>query len=432
MIIDWFSPLPPARSGISHYALSVISVLGQQASVRVWSDGPGVKGPFPGVANVIKYQCPNPRWSTLNEGDIAVYHIGNNAHFHAGIWDASLLHPGIVVMHDTCLQDFFYRLHLDRGDIPGWLAQNERHHGRSGRQMAERFLSGGESLTSLAKSYPLYGPALRNPLGIVVHTIPAFEEFRNLPYPLAYLPLPYPARGTELVHRERTPGQPCRLITFGHMGPNRGLETLVNALAGFPKRQVVVDIYGTITNDDEIRRLIAERDLENTICLHGYVPDQELEVALNSSDLAINLRYPTMGEASISQLRVWDHALPSLVTKTGWYESLPADTVAHVRPEHAVEDVRDHIRNYLSDPAPYISKGRNGRRWLEAQHSPERYAADLLSFASAVTGFRPALAAYALADRANQEIRRTFGSSFECAELGNSVCSQIAAIAGRS
>ena len=54
--------------------------------------------------------------------------------------------------------------------------------------------------------------------------------------------------------------------------------------------------------------------LRERVTFHGYVSEAELEAALDDADLAVNLRYPTMGEASGSQLRIWDHALPSLVT----------------------------------------------------------------------------------------------------------------------
>ena len=64
-----------------------------------------------------------------------------------------------------------------------------------------------------------------------------------------------------------------------------------------------------------------------------------------------------MGEASVSQLQIWDHALPSLVTKVGWYACLPAETVAFVRPDHEIIDIHAHLRAFLSEPWRYAQMG---------------------------------------------------------------------------
>lgn len=53
---------------------------------------------------------------------------------------------------------------------------------------------------------------------------------------------------------------------------------------------------------------------------------------LAHSDMALNIRYPSMEEASFSQLRIWEHALPAIVTRVGWYATLPEDVVFFVRP----------------------------------------------------------------------------------------------------
>ena len=57
----------------------------------------------------------------------------------------------------------------------------------------------------------------------------------------------------------------------------------------------------------------------NISCLHKTSHICILCYCLNL-ELLINLRYPTMGEASLSQLRIWRHALPSMVTQVGWHE----------------------------------------------------------------------------------------------------------------
>jgi hypothetical protein len=56
-----------------------------------------------------------------------------------------------------------------------------------------------------------------------------------------------------------------------------------------------------------------------------------------------------MGEASGSQLRIWDHALPSIVSKNDWYATLPSETVAFVSPDHEIEGVKYHLKYFLKN-----------------------------------------------------------------------------------
>jgi len=144
--------------------------------------------------------------------------------------------------------------------------------------------------------------------------------------------------------------------------------------------------------------------LTSIVTLHGFVPEAELGEALAAADLAINLRYPTMGEASATQLRIWSHALPSLVTQVGWYASLPDTVVAHVRPEHEVEDIQTHLRAYLANPIGFTGMGAKGRALLEEQHAPEIYVRSIFNVAADAERFRPRAVAYNLAERAGAEM----------------------------
>jgi hypothetical protein len=120
---------------------------------------------------------------------------------------------------------------------------------------------------------------------------------------------------------------------------------------------------------------------------------------LRQTDLVVNLRDPSMGEASGSQLHLWQYALPSLVTQRAWYATLPQDTVAFVRPEHEIEDIQRHLSGFLENPEPYRDLGRNGRRHVAEHHSIENYARGLLEVAARISEFQAKWIARDLASR---------------------------------
>ncbi len=112
--------------------------------------------------------------------------------------------------------------------------------------------------------------------------------------------------------------------------------------------------------------LIGELGLGRLVSVHGFVAEAaELDAALQRSHLALNLRDPTMGEASASQLRIWQHGLPSLVTDIGWYATLPASTVAKVRRESELADIQMHLAEFLRAPERYREMGQAGRAYVQ-------------------------------------------------------------------
>jgi hypothetical protein len=145
--------------------------------------------------------------------------------------------------------------------------------------------------------------------------------------------------------------------------------------------------------------------LNSIVNLYGFLADDQVEQKLGTAHLAINLRYPSMGEASLSQLQFWDYGLPTLVTRTGWYTSLPEEAVAFVRPEHEVADIQAHLRAFLADPGAFRVMGERGRRSL-IKNAPGRYVDALAQFASEALRTSPRVSALALARGVGQDLTK--------------------------
>jgi glycosyltransferase involved in cell wall biosynthesis len=195
------------------------------------------------------------------------------------------------------------------------------------------------------------------------------------------------------------PPQPYRLIIFGHIGRNRRLDAVLEALAQLPANLFRLDIYGEIDDAKTLRQRIQTLDLKQAVTVHGYTPLAELDQALSTAHLAINLRYPTMGEASASQLRIWEHSLPSLVTRVGWYASLSTEAVAHVDPDNEVDDIRSHLEAFLRQPERFALMGQHGRRLVKTEHHPKTYVDTIISLFSQAREFKLRHAAFMLAQR---------------------------------
>lgn len=414
MKLNWFSPLPPAHTEIAQVTSRILPALRARADITLWTDQSRWDPALEEHARVRHYQPARMPWAEINRADLTFYNIGNNPLFHSAIWQVSRRHAGVVILHDLRLHHFFdgvYRRQLQ--DLDGYLTQMRIHYGEKGLRDATDFITNEEAyIDYMAERYPLTHLALENALAALVHTSDAFDHLKKFNrWLVAYAPLPFgapPRAGrtptrTTAANGSRAPHY--RLILFGHIGRNRRLDALFEALARLPEKDLFrLDIYGEIWDPNYIHDQVRSRGLTSIVTLHGFVPEAELGEALAAADLAINLRYPTMGEASATQLRIWSHALPSLVTQVGWYASLPDTVVAHVRPEHEVEDIQTHLRAYLANPIGFTGMGAKGRALLEEQHAPEIYVRSIFNVAADAERFRPRAVAYNLAERAGAEM----------------------------
>lgn len=411
MKLNWFSPLPPARSAIATYAAAVLPELGRHAEVTVWSETPSVSSPAAlEQPDVRTYRVQAPPWEEINRADVSIYHIGNHALFHAGIWDLSRRHPGIVVLHDARLQELVAACAGLANDGETYLAIMRRYHGARGEAAAADVWSGAVPAAELVVPFPLTGPFVDRALGTVVHSANALGLVEaHTSGPILCTVLPYEPTRASSAEREWRP--PFRLIMFGFLGGDRGLESVLAALGALPERNAFhLDIYGELPESERWLARVHTAGLAGHVTLHGFVPTATLETALAHAHLALNLRSPSRGEASFSLLHAWDYALPVVVNSIGAFTEIPATCVAFAQPDTARDDVTRHLRALLADPDAYRRMGTAAREHLLRHHSPALYAERLARFAARAVANRNLSNALLMADRAAAALRAVAGA----------------------
>ena len=105
--LSMFTPMPPARTGVAHYASMLIPALQKHAEVEVITDD---RQPATGHR---------------------IYQLGNNPH-HEWIYKQAIQHPGVIVLHDIVLHHLIVEMTLARGDAAGYIAALEANHGAVG------------------------------------------------------------------------------------------------------------------------------------------------------------------------------------------------------------------------------------------------------------------------------------------------------------
>jgi len=400
MRINWFSPLPPSHTEIAHSTMRLLPALCAAAEVNLWTDQEHWPSELEALATVRRFDAASIDWAAVNNVDATFYNIGNNSQFHREIWRVCRRHPGFAIMHDVFMHDSVSHDCRVRNDRAAYLDLMQSVYGTLGRRDAEWHWDGVLGLDQMSRVYSCSPYILQSSLGAIVHSRMAQHALkREMKMPVVLAPLPFPIRSAPAPH---SGGPPWQLVVFGYFGANRCLHQVLTALAYLDNRRLFrLHIYGQLNeNAEPVARLVQTLQLEGSVVVHGFVPETKLEAALSAAHLAINLRYPTKGEASASQLRIWNHGLPSLVTKIGWYAEVPPDTVAFVRPDFMVEDICAYLKAYASAPEHFAEMGMNGYRYLAARHSPEQYAAKIVEVAGSAAALQRNLSARELTARA--------------------------------
>jgi hypothetical protein len=432
MILNFFTPLPPLPTDIANMSASVLRALGDLAVVRAWTSQAEWSEDLGGNYEIRRFDPHNPPIRAIHQADANFYNIGNDARYHKDIFDISRIVPGIQILHDTDLMEFFIT-YTQGSDAERRYWLSEMNAAGLARQ-AQAFLEGKLPFREFAQRDSLAGAALRPAIGAIVHRKSALAPLeRAYRLPLFFLPLclSHPLRP---LTRETLPADPDRLIRiifFGFIGGNRCVPEILTALADIPmKERYVLEIYGRLAEPERVQTLIETLDLKAQVTTHGFVSDKQLDAALAKAELAINLRNPTMGEASGSQLRIWENALPALVSDVGWYAELPAGTVFHIPPGEEIVGIRRHLAALRQDTEPYRQAGLAGRRVLEAAHLPGDYARGLIAIAQQMPAMFDRDNGLRLARRSGALLREMTGSA-PPEELALPVAQQIHALTAR-
>ena len=198
MTVGFFSPLPPARSGVADYSAALLRTLPE---ARVNADG-----------------------------DVNLYHLGNNQ-LHAPIYAKALARPGVIVLHDAVLHHFA----LGYFSYEQYVAEFIYNYGEWNRGLAEslwknRARSAGDSQYF---RYAMLRRVVEASRAVIVHNPAAAAivrahcpEARVVEIPMLYSPVPMPHAAD--VERLRADLGGTRIFgVFGHLRESKRIMTLL-------------------------------------------------------------------------------------------------------------------------------------------------------------------------------------------------------------
>jgi len=414
--IAYFSPLPPARTGIATYSAELISALEGVSDVRIftstdteWRSSLGKK-PINFASNPLSLK-------TLGNCDGILYHVGNNPWFHSEILQALRIWRGHVVLHDLVL--YFLFAGFGFGSVAKAILENFGHRKAEEVWGIQAASPDGNILRYRhPERYPFLKLIVDNAKGLIVHNetsarhLEAFApEARVDVVPLLH----YATRnsgvepGLNVRGRLGIAAGTVIIGVFGFIGPTKRIDKLLLAvrkiLKDSPKLPIKLLIVG---EGDEITRQVSEGALQDHVIQVGFVPDFEFKEYLNASDIIVNLRYPSMGESSASLIQAMAAAKPTIVTNDASFAEFPDDVVVKCGfGETEVSEIADALQQLVVQPERRLSLGLRAKTHIESFHAPSVVARQFLEILQTPRNESPRNSARSANGSSNRTLEKT-------------------------
>lgn len=359
MRIAFFSPLPPAKSGIADYSAALLEPLARLARVDTFTT--------------------KPARFDASAYDAAVYQLGNNPH-HAFVYEAAMEHPGVAVLHEANLHHLIADLTIRRGDWDGYLREVERNGGASALDYAQRFVRTRERGPDY--DLPMLGSVLERSVAAIVHSGAVEEQLRahGFTRPIARIPHGAWITGADRMKYRARLGLDGRAPLFGIFGFLKPYKRVAESLRAF-RRLVRVHPNARMI-------LVGERhpdlplDLPPEARHIDFVPIEDFNGYLAACDAVLNLRYPTVGESSGTLLRAFGLGKAVVVSDAGSFREYPDEICLKVPVDASEEQYLFEYMNLLaSRPEVGQALGAKAREWAARECTwpsvAERYASFL-------------------------------------------------------
>jgi glycosyltransferase involved in cell wall biosynthesis/SAM-dependent methyltransferase len=369
MRVAFFSPLPPARSGIADYSEALVESLRPLVELEVFSSAQQVFDPA--------------------QFDIAVYQVGNNAH-HDFVYETALRHPGVVVMHESNLHHLITDLTIRRGNWDAYVAECHYQGGEAARAFAERVrkLEVGPDYEGVTMTKRL----LESARGVVVHSRFMRDETLTAGFAGPVAVIPHGAwipKADRLAYRLRL-GLDSATSLIGIFGFLKPYKRIAESLRAFrrlvrvaPNAKMI--LVGEAHPELPVKDMIRSMGLDANVRVLGFTPIEEFVGYLAACDIVLNLRYPTVGESSGTLLRSLGLGKAVMVSEIGSFQEFPDDVCLKVPVGAGEEDMLFEYLNLLvSRPEAAQVLGAQAKNYVATECNWDVVARQYADFLGAI------------------------------------------------
>jgi glycosyltransferase involved in cell wall biosynthesis len=344
--VGFYSPLPPARTGVADYSAALLEELRRFGPVEIAPSG-----------------C-----------DRALYHLGNNQ-LHAAIYRRAIAIPGVIVLHDAVLQHFFLG-NLNETEYADEFVYN---YGEWNRPLAGDLwrLRANSAADERYFRYPMLRRAVERARAVVVHNPAAARIAREhapaacvVEIPHLFAPPPLPGEADVMRYRQQIGLDPGAFVfgVFGYLRESKRIASVLEAFAAVhaENRNTALLIAGDFVSPTYASAV----DLSAPGVVRApHLSEAEFWLAAAAIDACINLRYPPAGETSGIAIRMMGIGKPVLMTDGEECSRIPEDACIRIASGVSErESLRRHMILLTSISGVASAIGRRGAGHIAENH----------------------------------------------------------------
>ena len=378
------TPWPDQQTGIANYVYNLVPYLSRYFYIDIFID------------NTIENECqfrPNSYGniygikeldSRHDDYEQILYQIGNNSSFHTGVYNYLKKYPGIVEIHDFILQPFFYHSYFLKKQYHIFREAMEQGYGEEGLDYFRNLKDGNtqnknfrfpmsHSVSRVAKKTILHNHWSSEQMGdredVFLVPLPCYDRFDVDPAAVESIK-------ENFLKKFNIQGGEAVIGCFGFINENKRPDKIISAIEKLIKKNLKLKlVFFGESNVVGMNDIIRQKNLEDTVHITGYVAYDEYAVGLELCDIVVNLRYPSMGEASGTLCEAFKYGKPVLVSDVSQYTEYPDEVCWKVPVGRYEVDVMEKMLEYLIVHEDVRNAlGNNAKAYADTVLSPERIA----------------------------------------------------------
>lgn len=334
----------------------------------------------------------------LRTADAVIYQIGDNYVYHQGCLEWLPRAPGVICLHD------FFLGHL----FTGW-AEHHMKEARStlrawyGDESADRFFNYHSSDTFIAgtkDTTPMTEWVASMGHAIITHSNWGLSRVLGAcPGPVEVVPLAYDTHrdvgGPVPPPLQDTSPASFRVLTVGHVNPNKRAESVIRAIGNSPilREHATYRLVGATQPAVADQLLALADDLDVRLVISGEVDADALSSALAEADVVACLRWPSLEAASASAIEAMLYSKPVVVTNVGFYAELPDACVRKISQANEIAELQQALECLYRNGSERTALGTTAAHWASNTFTADHYAQRIVAVSLAAQRAAPIIGA---------------------------------------
>ena len=399
MRLAFFSPVPPAATGIADYSADLLTLLAGRHQIDLFHDQEEVDRsrlpPGVGVSPAAHFA----RQHRERPYDLTVYQMGNGP-AHAFLYECLSRVPGLLVLHDLVLHHSRAAHFLEAEPVRAWRLDPASRAAREAarpwlRQWREELSythpQRGERLFQvqlgtvgdlLPYAYPMFRIPAEASRSVAVHNRFMAEAVRDevpgadvvcVPQPVAAEAVD-PAAVAAVRRRLGLAEGDVVVGAFGLQTPEKRVETVARAVkrTATDHPGIRLLIAGPVPDRARLAAQLERAGVAERSIVTGRLPLEELALHMEAADIVVHLRYPTARETSAALLRVLAQGRPTVISDLAHQDEFPDDTVVRIDVTDEESEVTRALRHMAGNSAGRRALGARAADYVRREYDPAR------------------------------------------------------------